>query len=119
MKTPRSFGGSSPSAMPQKENRSSGIVATFPYIEQQSLYNQFQGLPVPILLARLGLEDLPASSPALSALVRWHGAGAAVQPRGDAGMSPRRGSRARVSCPHIVKQAARSRGKFDSLGPPV
>lgn len=36
------FGGSSSSATPQKKNGSSWIVSTFPYIEQQSLYSQFQ-----------------------------------------------------------------------------
>jgi prepilin-type N-terminal cleavage/methylation domain-containing protein/prepilin-type processing-associated H-X9-DG protein len=36
------FGGSSSTATPQKENGSSWIVSTFPYLEQQTLYNQFQ-----------------------------------------------------------------------------
>jgi prepilin-type N-terminal cleavage/methylation domain-containing protein/prepilin-type processing-associated H-X9-DG protein len=36
------FGGSSPQATPSKENGSSWIVSTFPYMEQQGLYDQFK-----------------------------------------------------------------------------
>ncbi|BBO33341.1 DUF1559 domain-containing protein [Lacipirellula parvula] len=36
------FGGSSPKATPAKENGSSWIVSTFPYMEQQALYDQFK-----------------------------------------------------------------------------
>jgi prepilin-type N-terminal cleavage/methylation domain-containing protein/prepilin-type processing-associated H-X9-DG protein len=36
------FGGSSPAATPEKENGSSWIVSTFPYIEQQALYDRFK-----------------------------------------------------------------------------
>jgi len=36
------FGGSSPAATPDKENGSSWIVSTFPYLEQQTLYDRFK-----------------------------------------------------------------------------
>ena len=36
------FGGSNPAATPAKENGSSWIVSTFPYLEQQALYERFK-----------------------------------------------------------------------------